>query len=101
MAFRMVQDLGLHQDPRFVASDDTAEDHEVQRHIYWGCYTIDKQVVQLSDLGIECLIRPTESSVYISAGQCLFMKKTPPLIQSKHHGTAQLDFDALFSFLGC
>ncbi|OKL57334.1 hypothetical protein UA08_07456 [Talaromyces atroroseus] len=47
MAFRMAQDLGLHQDPRFVASDDDtniqdARDQEIRRHIYWGCYAMDK-----------------------------------------------------------
>lgn len=46
MAFRMVQDLGLHQDPKFVVDDDVtiqdARDQEARRRIYWGCYTIDK-----------------------------------------------------------
>jgi Fungal specific transcription factor domain len=46
MAFRMVQDLGLHQDPKFVASDEPiiqdTRDQEIRRHAYWGCYTIDK-----------------------------------------------------------
>lgn len=46
MAFRMAQDLGLHQDPRFVADDDvtvqSAQDQEIRRRVYWGCYTVDK-----------------------------------------------------------
>lgn len=46
MAFRMAQDLGLHQDPRFLVDDDVtvqnARDQEIRRRVYWGCYTIDK-----------------------------------------------------------
>ncbi|KAL3444533.1 fungal-specific transcription factor domain-containing protein [Aspergillus insuetus] len=46
MAFRMVQDLGFHQDPRFVVRDgvagNTASVYEMRRRIYWGCYIADK-----------------------------------------------------------
>ncbi|KAM5359940.1 hypothetical protein ACJZ2D_014089 [Fusarium nematophilum] len=46
IAFRMAQDLGFQKDPKqWVASDAsiaTAEDVEIRRRIYWGCYTSDK-----------------------------------------------------------
>lgn len=47
MAFKMAQDLGLHQDPIFVVDVDVtiqmhARDQEARRRIYRGCYTIDK-----------------------------------------------------------
>ncbi|KPM42497.1 hypothetical protein AK830_g4036 [Neonectria ditissima] len=46
VAFRMAQDLGFQKDPQqWIASDAsiaTAEDIEIRRRIYWGCYTSDK-----------------------------------------------------------
>ncbi|KAL4861789.1 fungal-specific transcription factor domain-containing protein [Aspergillus spectabilis] len=46
MAFRMAQDLGFHQDPRFVMRDSAAGDvthgYEMRRRMYWGCYIADK-----------------------------------------------------------
>lgn len=46
MAFRMGQDLGLQQDPRFLASQDSKiaseQDLQIRRRIYWGMYVADK-----------------------------------------------------------
>lgn len=48
IAFRMAQDLGFQRDPKYWASHDTslatAEDVEIRRRIYWGCYTSDKLI---------------------------------------------------------
>ena len=46
MAFRMGQDIGFHRDPTNWVSQDqsitTAQDVEIRRRIYWGCYVVDK-----------------------------------------------------------
>ncbi|KAF4466941.1 transcription factor [Fusarium albosuccineum] len=70
IAFRMAQDLGFQKDPKHWISSDvslaTAEDIEIRRRIYWGCYTSDKIIslilgrpVQLYDAAGE--VEHTES----------------------------------------
>lgn len=48
VAFRMAQDLGFQRDPKYWISYDTslatAEDIEIRRRIFWGCYTSDKLI---------------------------------------------------------
>ena len=48
VAFRMAQDLGFQRDPEYWISYDTslatAEDIEIRRRIFWGCYTSDKLI---------------------------------------------------------
>ncbi|KAH8652034.1 fungal-specific transcription factor domain-containing protein [Xylariales sp. PMI_506] len=48
MAFRMGQDMGLHQDPRFLTDQDTditiTGDFQIRRRVYWGCYVADKMI---------------------------------------------------------
>lgn len=48
IAFRMAQDLGFQQDPRYWISTDTSivtlEDEEIRRRVYWGCYISDKLI---------------------------------------------------------
>ncbi|KAL7916839.1 fungal-specific transcription factor domain-containing protein [Trichoderma velutinum] len=48
MAFRMGQDIGLHQDPRFLIHDDSTitftDDFSLRRRVYWGCYVADKMI---------------------------------------------------------
>lgn len=44
----MAQDLGLHEDPRFLVDEDKTispvEDFHLRRRVYWGCYIADKHV---------------------------------------------------------
>lgn len=46
MAFRVGQDLGIQQDPRFLASQDYTISSEIdlfiRRRLYWGVYVADK-----------------------------------------------------------
>lgn len=46
MAFRIGQDLGLQQDPKFLVSQDSSiasdQDLVIRRRIYWGLYVSDK-----------------------------------------------------------
>lgn len=48
MAFRMAQDLGLQQDPKFWAREGSIVNSEVElrirRRVYWGFYVADKSV---------------------------------------------------------
>jgi hypothetical protein len=46
MAFRVGQDLGFQQDPKFLVSQDltiaSEQDLVIRRRIYWGFYAADK-----------------------------------------------------------
>lgn len=46
MAFRIGQELGLQQDPKFLISQDSSiaseQDLVIRRRVYWGLYVSDK-----------------------------------------------------------
>lgn len=48
MAFRIGQELGLQQDPKFLISQDSSiasdQDLVIRRRVYWGLYVSDKSV---------------------------------------------------------
>jgi hypothetical protein len=48
MAFRIGQELGLQQDPKFLMSQDSSiasdQDLVIRRRVYWGLYVADKLV---------------------------------------------------------
>ncbi|KAF4448448.1 proline iminopeptidase [Fusarium austroafricanum] len=64
-AFRMAQDMGLNQAPKFLVSDAASpiSTHDVfmRRRVYWGCYATDKFISMY--LGRPMHLREDESSV--------------------------------------
>ncbi|KAJ5266729.1 fungal-specific transcription factor domain-containing protein [Penicillium angulare] len=65
MACRMAQDLGLHQDPRFLAGErgtiNSESDFLPQRRVYWGCYVADK-IISLF-FGRPIMLHDTDTAV--------------------------------------
>jgi len=65
MAFRMSQDLGLHQDPKFLVSQDstiaTDQDLVIRRRVYYGLYVSDK-IISLY-LGRPVMLSEEEAAV--------------------------------------
>lgn len=49
----MIQDLGLHQDAKFLVGEDATidltHDLKMRRKVYWGCYIVDKYVQYTTD----------------------------------------------------
>jgi hypothetical protein len=93
IAFRMAQDLGLQQDPKFWAREDSIINDEVElairRRVYWGCYIADKSafpgpvyVLVSQSIGL---------SACIWVGRRFCVKRTPPLIPWIFHRKTEID----------
>ena len=56
MAFRIGQELGLQQDPKFLISQDSSiasdQDLVIRRRVYWGLYVSDKLVRTPRDISL-------------------------------------------------
>jgi hypothetical protein len=79
----MVQDLGFHQDPRFMvrggAAVSTPQEQEIRRRVYWGCFIADKRVTSLKAMHSSSNT-PLGLSACILADQCVYIETMLPLI---------------------
>ncbi|GKT51153.1 putative transcriptional regulatory protein [Colletotrichum spaethianum] len=75
IAFRMAQDLGFKRDPKDWVHHDsslaTAEDVEIRRRIYWGCYISDKLISLILGRPVylayeDAKVQPMETLPYVN-----------------------------------
>ena len=77
LAFRLMQEMGLHIDPNhWKTTHDSEVGMEVLRRLYWGCFIADKYVQPAFPISktliiqtIEPLLRPTSSPSFVRS-QC-------------------------------